>query len=851
MTSLKLVSALEQFNRQPSSETFLQLLKDLSTKRLTTNHVDQALRQELEARLELPFVFNSTSVQEFDQRLWQIIREISIPIPWADDNETSGDQAGEKPDAITDPKITSLVEAVKAVAGAEVIEEARTQSAREATGHKLDFFADVSQLLAQDQETFDRTLTVARELEDLLISYGTASSQFHGSRGIYCDPENWGWIGKAILRAYAAGLKSLTSEFKIDKKAATHISISTKALLVFGTAAVAGKDLHISLIDEVLNYKSGLESDVGIIARYRVFALMFPLVSSFISDSVRQCEKSADHDDAIFQSLKSIFFTITSRSEANNFRTVAEAKSKLLQSLFYANTCHLYVDEAFLQFIHDCWLSDRYEIRDLSDSADTVFGLVRAYVWSLTHVDKNSDLIELLTKALQLNADSPLSPKNISFELSRLGAFKTKQLELWCYLLREAVDFGETRDDIGVDDLAERLVKTTNDDFSRTGMPMIIPLAQSFSGFGEVYEQGLEKRSIYYQSISTIAVNLGSSERRHEHFSGTNSTRAFLNATKCIADAGYHEHATVFLGYALIRQAFFSVDRQEIVVSLLDRALREFLDDRYARRHLPALLGVVEHSANLTPAYRIWLHSYKSQSPRPPLTLLKFPKDIEPKETELKLPLWFGDGTETLRSHIVDIKAALAEQGKAQEADWRAISRKYRVREGIAELLRQLEAELKYVLRDTFDAFCRDPQLQDIYGECVGNQKLMPIGNSASFLSWGWIEKFLSGLVVIHDGKVRAASIERLVATANRNVEGLGQVISNMRHQEAAIRLLRRAREADNELSHNQPIPRRQAARDHRVKPTIPLAEATWLYHYCMVDFGELYVLLEPLIVED
>jgi hypothetical protein len=162
-------------------------------------------------------------------------------------------------------------------------------------------------------------------------------------------------------------------------------------------------------------------------------------------------------------------------------------------------------------------------------------------------------------------------------------------------------------------------------------------------------------------------------------------------------------------------------------------------------------------------------------------------------------------------------------------------------------MLRQLEAQIKFVFRDVYDVFLSSEEFQKDY------EAVAPRTRFNSYFNWAWVESFLGGIATARSPSPK--DLVALVNTAESLLPGLGDLIRFLPGKAGLVRDFAKAREYRNDLHHTDAIlpPPRAPSGGRGVvsKQVVGRNNAQWIYHYVMTDFGQLYENCEKFVAED
>jgi hypothetical protein len=830
MTTPRLVSSLEKYLNAPSTSGFIELLSAIRDKEFS---ITEGIEDQLDRVTMASHAATSTSIFEFDRALWSILPSIDLDICWGmiyDRRNKKGDFSEEVDKDTTDrtvptkplpPTIDERMQQLvgDAISSQHALERA-LQAAREETGNALVFFAEVNQLISKT-DSFAAFVDRSRELERLLISLCESDGAKPIERTIILNMRSWRWIAQGVASSYLSLLNSqLIDEEDNSERLIAHGMALAHSVMFFQSAHCSGFTPNVNSLRSILKISKGFSSEEG------PFQPFSTLIDSFESDD--------DHE---------AFFTYS-----------ALALMVSASPVFTRDDCW--------KFFIARWIYNEIELEDgthsgaRGDYADEVFFLVKLLcAFAGDRGSKSSESIHSSLISNLLSKAAAVDTERFRRALRKLQLGSLPTIDLSCFLLREVRGF----DRAGIDDdlnwVAECLVRKVNDEFSRSGLPPAIPFVQSisqtFEGHGFIL-----KRAAFYDSLSTIAINLGEREWDTEHFDRDSSSRCYLAATKRIAESGYREYAAVFLAYALMRATMIipeMVDRWS--VRELDETVRRFIGATFIERYIAPCLRVIREyqSASIRnqfgdSQFYAWSESVLSEFSRTAAPVLQLVRGPQSDASEIVPPVWFFGGSDSLLQALSQLRAALSEASPSQK-QWVLLMSQYHVQESAGELLRQLEAQLVLFFVDTHNAFYGEKDLRASYfAVAPPNHALSRQGENPNV---GWIERFLRGIACADDGRETLRLLQKLRLIANETVSGLGDMLSRIHGQVDLVNSLGDARILDNTTSHNLPIKphdRIVNARGVVRKKQLTRAQVLWVYNYVTVDFGLLFEILHPMI---
>jgi len=829
MTTPRLVSTLEKYLNAPSTSGFIEVLSAIRDKEFSIN---EDIEDQLDRVTTASHAATSRSIFEFDQSLWSILPSIDLDICWGmiydrrnkkgDFSEIGDGQTEERsaPQKALPPKFDEkLRQLVGDVVGAQQELETKIQAAREETGNALVFFAEVNQLISKT-DSFAAFVDRSRELERLLISLCESDGAKRIERTVALNMRSWRWIAQGVASSYLSLLDiQLIDDEDNSERLIAHGMALAHSVMFFQSAHCSGFTPSVNSLRSILKISEGFSSEEG------PFQPFSTLIDSFESDD--------DHEA---------------------FYTYSELALMVSASPVFTR------DDCWKFFIAR-WIYNEIELDDgthsgaRADYADEVFFLVKLLcIFAGNRASKSSDSIHssMISNALSKAAAVDTASFRRALRKLQLGSLPT--IELSCFLLREVRVFDRAGIDGDLNWVAECLVRKVNDEFGRSGLPPAIPFVQSisqtFEGHGFIL-----KRAAFYDSLSTIAINLGEREWDTEHFDRDSSSRCYLAATKRIAESGYREHAAVFLAYALMRATMVipdMVDRWS--VRELDETIRQFIGVTFIERYIAPCLKVIREyqSASIRDQvgdsqFHAWSESVLSEFSRHTAPVLQLVPRTRSDAFEISPPEWFFGGSDSVLQALSQVQAALNEPTPSQ-TQWTLLMSQYHVQESVGELLRQLEAQLVLFFGDVYNAFYSDRELRECYLSVNQGRILHPVGKKPTI---GWIEIFLRNIASANDGRETLRALDMLRLLANRAVAGLGDVLSRIHGREELVNSLDEARKLDNTISHNKaikPSDRVVHARGVVRKSRLTRAQVHWAYNYVTIDFGQLYDILNPIL---
>lgn len=825
MTTPRLVSSLEKYLNAPSTSGFIELLTAIRDKQLLiSDDIEDQLDQATIALHEA----THASIFEFDRALWSILPSIDLDICWGmiydrrnkkgDFAETEDRQTEElsvpkkEPPPQFDEKLRQLA---GDVVSAQHALEIKLQVARQETGNALVFFAEINQLISST-DSFAAFVDRSRELERLLISLCETDSAKPIERAVILNMRSWRWVSQGVASSYLSLLNSqLIDEEDNSERLIAHGMALAHSVMFFQSAHCSGFAPSVNSLRSILKISNGFASEDGPFQPYS------KLIDLFESDS--------DHEAFYTHSALALMFS------------AAPVFSR---------------DDCWKFFV---WSWSRLEIEldehARADYADEVFFLVKLLcIFAGDKASKSSDAIHSSMISNVLSKAAAVDTESFRRSLRKLQLGSLPTIDLSCFLLREVRVFDRAGIDEDLNWVAECLVRKVNDDFTKSGLPPAIPfvhsISQTFEGNGFIL-----KRAAFYDSLSTIAINLGEREWDTEHFDRESSSRCYLAATRRIAESGYREYAAVFLAYALMRATMVVPDKVDRwSVRELDETVRQFIGAPFIERYIAPCLKVIREyqSANIRDRvgdiqFHAWGESLLSEFSRHPAPVLQLIQRPQSNITEIVPPEWFFGGSDSLLKALHRVHAALNESTPTPN-QWALLMSQYHVQESIGELLRQLEAQLVLFFGDAYNAFYSDVELRDCYLSMPQRRTLNSVGRKPTV---GWIEIFLGNIASADDGRETLRALDVLRLVANAAVAGLGDVLSRIHGRAELVNSLVQARELDNTTSHNKaikPSDRFAHARGVVRKSRLTRAQVYWAYNYVTVDFGQLYEILSPIV---
>jgi hypothetical protein len=804
---VRIVTSLEKFCASPSSVGLLELLADVRSKAI---EIDDAAVAALERASLFPVEFRHKSVFEFDEQLWLALDGLLPEIDWLDvwfrwegEGEDDSSEKESNTSPFSEEQLLQFQAFGQAAAESAISEQESVKEAEEKTGNRFYFFASVNRWFQQEQG-FERFIAKSIELEELLSPLSEIDSADRSTPKGRLRACSWRWVSQAVAAVYLSGLDALKSKGNPQEVViAAHLLCLGHGSLFHTTARVAGFGPSVNLVQKISEFPSGLSFGGGGPMFYK------PLAASL-----------AGSDD-----LESI-----------------EGVGEVLWMSGATFCARAGAWDIFVPL----WVSGRHSLDD--DSLDRysklIFSLVRAVKFSTFSDGKLDQYLSLIERE---GSDS-IDMTAVADALEKIGAGGVPSPRVSCYLLGEVWE-GD------LECIARRLVELTNRRFEETGFPMTIPLLAAGMSAADEWMNLFTKRSVFYESLSTLAANLLSPEHTQLNFDTETAARCYLNATARIARAGYREHAAVFLGYALFRSAFLiksEFDKGWPIVEL-ESCITTHLPERWVRQYVVPILRLIADGVDWPPAFRIWLESRIGESEGSVGKLLEFRRPVTDGDAsaEIVVPPWFEGGTDALRDSLVRLRRAFAEADVSGDS-WHHVSHRHGAKDAIGELLRQLEAQLKHYFQDVYEVLQERGDLRAALWECIGTRGFDPCRGP---LTWGWIEFLLGNVADVQDSRSMDRAFRALRQAANDALPGLGEVFAAIRGKTELVAALGRARKADNHFtSHNEPIRRQRDASASRgvvQGRRIPLGDARWLYHYVTVDFGDLFAILKPILREE
>ena len=822
MTNPRLVSTLEKFLRAPSSDGFIELLSDYGARRF---RCDDALRAELNAAALKSFDFTHSSFFEFDAALWKVLPTLPLQLNWGRIYErrkllqqplippVTGETAQEED---SNPELgKKLAPLFDKVTDWFTETHDKEKRAIESTNRKLIFFAEVDSLIADSPE-FSSLISRSKELEALLISF--CSSPYVSTSDIsnYGNDEDWSWIAVGIAQCYLSALTSRGEsaddpQDDHDVRLVAHLIALSHLAPIYMLALTSVGRMDPSVFLAVYNFDGGLQN-------HSPAKAFFPLVIEVNEDVFLD-------DPPPFRRLES-------------FMSVAAVG-------FTSNP-------ACFEFFTRCWVECDFHLdyKEKRSFGNEFYFIVDALQFSLLLGKKlKGDLIKYLIDN-ELSEEQTTSLYEVLRE-HRYGYFPT--VEFAVFVSREVrdIEFNQTDESCGA--FANWLVEKSNKFLRTEKMVLRLPFVAKIEEAGDygLDQKFIRKRAVYYDSVSTLAINLAEVEFAPHHFDTKEGFICFLSAVRSIAASGHREHAAVFLCYALIRACVINKEEIETIsVVELDKCVTKDVGEHWASEYLPVVLPYLIADKNTPLDFRLWCESFLRKHKRPIAQVLPF-KGFENTKIEaplaIPIPEWFFEGTASTADALQKVHRALAVEFPSAP-QWEKLMGRYGVQDAVGELLRQLEAQLSMFFQEAYDAFYTDNEFKEMYLATTGSD-LKPSGYSPS---WGWIDYFLWDISVARDVGETAKNLKALRSLANQAKPGLGEVLIAINGRKEIVNSLKKAKQIDNEFtSHNRPIkPPDRVANTRGVvhKKRLSREQVDWVYNYVTVDFGLLFDILHPMI---
>ena len=803
---IALVPAIQKYLSSPSSGGLLEILEDVASGTLT---IDPNLREQLEQVSSTPAVFSNQSIFEFDEKFWQLMARFSIPIDWLSvplDTEVISETPTTDGDDIDWEKFEKWKSSFSSLMEVQKERDRDLDQYKSKSGNRLKFFASVNKWFGEKpSEAVQVYIDKSLELEQLLIDHAapTLNPAFPSVSDpdlVSLDPMNWIWISLGVSNAYVAALDQLE---RTDEKPG-NAEIWTAALMAW---------THTSLLDVtcLMIQRNLLNKPLDILLQSRHF---------------ENKSKELNYRDPLFTEVAVL--------ELENKNIVA-AFLKILPmvcALTLANYSSLsYSRNKAWLVILKTWIDSRFDL-DMKDFG-TPFSLASCIynAGEQPPLPKNT-LVSQLAEGLDIDEIAELA---LDYDLGSVP-----DINLSVFLLKNRnYETGDREEQI-----AHELVATANRQLRRTGLALKLPLITEAESLNVgwlsegSYDGGcfIKSRSVYYKSVSTMALNMREDEVRFEHFDAGNPTRCYISAARALINAGYSEHAVIFFAYSIFRASLVvSSDFGQVSVREIDRFIRKELDQFFSQKYLPLIFSAVLTLAeDLSFEYRLWISSYLS----------RYTKDIDDVDSGImrpyvedtrKLPEWFHQGTERLVDAFVSVRMALAAKN-IDESDWRNTCRKYRVADCLGEILRQFEAQLLLLFEPIYIAHEEDADLRSALRQYSRWEV------RSSEYNWYWVEQFLRAL---NQPSNRLEGWQPYVALRlllESNLPGLGNLIIGMRERKAIIDSLQKCREIDNSYtSHNSPITSKGVVQIR----AIPLIQVRLVMDFVTVDFGQIFMLMK------
>jgi hypothetical protein len=830
----RLITPLEKYLNAPSTGGFIELLEGIRDGAIV---LPDDIYDTLERASSAPHEVTTNSIFEFDRKLWQVLAEVDLEIYWgliSDRRSKKGDFAepsdqlsvkGDGEAAVITPKISNeLARLAGEAVSAQISHENSLKEARASTGNQLTFFADVNALFSDDKN-FAKYRVKSLELENYLIGLCVTADALYRKTPCIRSDRDWRWIAQGVTAAYAAHLAALVPveddpDVKTEQVIAHGIALAQGSVFCL-SAHVSGFSPNAIAFKKILEFEHGLPMSHALFAPYK-----------YVPDYI---ERGRGSD---------IAWTVV--------------KLALMVTMPSA-----YTSSEFWKFFIQSWTRNAYELNDseLREYADEIYFLNGIIALSSGDGDKfvQEYFLKRFYESLEKEIDG-FDASRFLCRTKRLGLGDVPSIDLACFILREIRGSDRGGVDEGCTFVARRLVAKANARYSETGIPTVIPLLDDIS---RSYESKgfILKRSVYYQSLSTLALNLGEQEFSSEHFDEISSSECYTTATRLIAEDGHREHAAVFLSYALLR-SFVVIPHECEPWSTrdLDRLVRSVIGQPFLGIYIVPMLSLIlktefkeQNGRNVpTLSFRMWARSIVDefeQKNRGELTL------ISGGLTELapvKMPVWFIDGSDRLAESLQRLQLALSIPTPTED-QWRLMFRRHAVQDAVGEVLRQLEAQLKYFFSDVYYALKTNSKLNNAYTEA--SVLRAPLQYQSAEPTWGWIERLLEGVAKAPPSRDYSSRLENLRALANQALPGLGEVFVSVSRRHELVDALKKARELDNHfVSHNDaitPLERRQSVRGVVQRRQISRADTAWVFDYATVDFGQLFEAIKPIAIDE
>jgi hypothetical protein len=821
---MQLVSTLDKYVNAPSTRGFVDLLNDICEGRVL---IDEAALDALDIASSRPHALTCKSIFDFDESLWKTLPRINLDIDWIEVEKRRSriSQAGSNSErsssptpTITTNQLSKLSDIATQAAEAFGARLDLSQVAREETSNQLSFFAGVNALFMAT-DFFAELRRKASELEKLLLFFPVATDHVWLNRTVLLPPRAWRWVAQAVGASYLAGIEH---EHKADvskhrKFIASGLAL-TQGAFFYQAASVSGARGDPSIFEAIFERANQLEDDRNFFSHF-----------SYVCKLFREGPHTGDSWIVVFIALMQTAPTSYTRSECWHFFITS----------YYEELRHWHDDElddvGKEAFSYVTLIS---LFATVSADRATLPGNMRRNAGRLPHLEAESDVDDFCS------------------EHSKCGLGYVPSVELSCYLLSQIRDYDKFDVESSLSSVANLLVNTVNVSHVSSGH---VPCLKLIRRPNEVSEDGFFlKRSVFYKSLSTLAINLAETEWDAEHFDEMPADRCFMEAARCINESGYREYSAVFLAYALLRSKFFLKDGLKIwSVRELDIFIRQALNPKHVERYIVPCLSALRVVAEANTAtnhqelpFILWRDSVIDEFSQPSTPILQLVS--ERRVEEVPIPEWFFGGNEDVSKALNAVRNALCDE--ALTADhWRQLSNRHNVQNAIGEILRQFEAQLVLFFHETYDVFYSHADLAQHYAIVSPHAKL---NRSGSQPSWGWIENFLRNIAIARDVGDASRSLRKFCHLANEAVSGLGDVLLGINGRRELILSLEKAREFDNGYtSHNQPIKRiHQALRNSRGvvhKKRLARADVQWIFDYVTVDFGLLFDILKPIIPPD
>jgi hypothetical protein len=370
--------------------------------------------------------------------------------------------------------------------------------------------------------------------------------------------------------------------------------------------------------------------------------------------------------------------------------------------------------------------------------------------------------------------------------------------------------------------------KRLNELAFRNGMPERV----GFTTVAEELEM-IPAMPCYYDCLSTLAINVVGNEYAAEHFYESHPTNRFVAAAQSICDAGYVEHALVFLGYALLRICFICQGvSSAFSVSEVDRFISQpHVWPRVEKWLLPLIEVIEEQKDDLPFASTVWIKALKGRFKSADLHVLKYDVTVASAQHPApQIPKWCDDGDTHLKQALMDCARVLRKTMSPSDGLWQRIFESEKLRGALTEVSQSVEEEVKEMFRGMFNAYWKYPDFRETFVRMNPDARRLH-----DRLDVGWIESFIDKC--IKGKRDNHMCFSKVIESVSKVDEAMGRRIRQLGSAQSQLDALAHFRRLDNRLSHKD--------KHNRTSGYLSLMETRWLVEYATREFGALYSLFE------